>query len=472
MSRGKTRFISCILLIAILFSVNISANTMATINGKEYSKVSSAISEAKSGDTVKFTSEELNGSLTVENKNIVLDEITIENSDDSALYIKNSVVTIRNGSVSTTGITTPAIILENSRLILENTVVKSQKRGISVTSSGNSYVKISADSKIITNGVGIYLSDGKGYCDIDIYGSMNCGDIYSVYCGKNYSGKLKIYDSAEIKTEIHNESADFAAFMYGGSFVSDTGFTFTAGELNISGGEVNAYGAVDYAVYISGGKLNISGGIFTAQNRDLSVCVDSGSALVTGGMFYKTLPEGIPQNAVKTTVMYCGKTYTKITMPMEKADYRINKTGAQIALLEPWGVRTSACILRNGKALSPSDYDKYGIKCRILFVCGDKKLTSVDEIKQSNVKYAESGSNSEGFFADYRGIYISEFDKYISFVFEVTADGETTYSKVISVTMNELIDMRLSMNDCKNAEADLLRFLKQYFAYIKAYIGN
>ena len=69
-------------------------------------------------------------------------------------------------------------------------------------------------------------------------------------------------------------------------------------------------------------------------------------------------------------------------------------------------------------------------------------------------------------------IYISEFDKYISFVFEVTADGETTYSKVISVTMNELIDMRLSMDDCKNAEADLLRFLKQYFAYIKAYIGN
>ena len=73
---------------------------MATINGKEYSKASSAINEAKSGDTVKFTSEELNGSLTVENKNIVLDGITIKNSDDSALYIKNSVVTIKNGSVS------------------------------------------------------------------------------------------------------------------------------------------------------------------------------------------------------------------------------------------------------------------------------------------------------------------------------------------------------------------------------------
>lgn len=188
MSHGKTRFISCILLIAILFSVNISANTMATINGKEYSKASSAINEAKSGDTVKFTSEELNGSLTVENKNIVLDGITIKNSDDSALYIKNSVVTIKNGSVSAMG-TGSAIILENSRLILENTVVKSQKRGISVTSSGNSYVKISADSKIITDGVGIYLSDGKGYCDIDIYGSMDCDDIYSVYCGKNYSGK-------------------------------------------------------------------------------------------------------------------------------------------------------------------------------------------------------------------------------------------------------------------------------------------
>ena len=471
MSHGKTRFISCILLIAILFSVNISANTMATINGKEYSKASSAINEAKSGDTVKFTSEELNGSLTVENKNIVLDGITIKNSDDSALYIKNSVVTIKNGSVSAMG-TGSAIILENSRLILENTVVKSQKRGISVTSSGNSYVKISADSKIITDGVGIYLSDGKGYCDIDIYGSMDCDDIYSVYCGKNYSGKLKIYDGAEIKTEIHNESADFAAFMYGGSFVSYTGFTFTAGELNISGGEVNAYGAADYAVYISGGKLNISGGIFTAQNRDLSVCVDGGFALVTGGMFYITLPDGIPQNAVKTTAMYCGKIYTQITMPTEKADYRINKTGAQIALLEPWGVRASACVLRNGKALSPSDYDKYGIKCRILFVRGDKKLTPVDEITQNNVKYAETESNSEGFFADYRGIYISEFDKYISFVFEVTADGETTYSKVISVTMNELIDMRLSMDDCKNAEADLLRFLKQYFAYIKAYIGN
>ena len=111
MSHGKTRFISCILLIAILFSVNISANTMATINGKEYSKASSAINEAKSGDTVKFTSEELNGSLTVENKNIVLDGITIKNSDDSALYIKNSVVTIKNGSVSAMG-TGSAIILE------------------------------------------------------------------------------------------------------------------------------------------------------------------------------------------------------------------------------------------------------------------------------------------------------------------------------------------------------------------------
>ena len=60
--------------------------------------------------------------------------------------------------------------------------------------------------------------------------------------------------------------------------------------------------------------------------------------------------------------------------------------------------------------------------------------------------------DSEGFFGDFLGIYIFDFEKYISFTAEVIVDDKTICSGTVCLSMLELIDLRLSMDDCTGAE--------------------
>ena len=78
--------------------------------------------------------------------------------------------------------------------------------------------------------------------------------------------------------------------------------------------------------------------------------------------------------------------------------------------------------------------------------------------------------DSEGFFGDFLGIYIFDFDKYISFTAEVIVDDKTICSGTVCLSMLELIDLRLSMDDCTGAERNLLTYMINYHAYVKAYL--
>ena len=52
---------------------------------------------------------------------------------------------------------------------------------------------------------------------------------------------------------------------------------------------------------------------------------------------------------------------------------------------------------------------------------------------------------------------------------ELDSRDEKLYSKTISYSMLELIEMRLGADDCLGAENDLLKYMVDYHMYVDAY---
>ncbi|CCZ20090.1 unknown [Candidatus Apopatosoma intestinale] len=179
---------------------------------------------------------------------------------------------------------------------------------------------------------------------------------------------------------------------------------------------------------------------------------------------------GIVKGAVFTDEIINGTTYKVISCASEGGTYKIVNPAVQIAMLEPWGVRVSAAVTKDGAAISPDDYATENIRCGVWFAIGEEKYASAEEIKNAaGSEYISGKADTEGFFCDYRGIYIYDFDKYISIAIELDSGDEKLYSKTISYSMLELIEMRLGADDCLGAENDLLKYMVDYHMYVDAY---
>ena len=162
--------------------------------------------------------------------------------------------------------------------------------------------------------------------------------------------------------------------------------------------------------------------------------------------------------------------YKVISCATDGEAYKIAKPAVQIAMLEPWGVRVSAAVTKDGVAVAPADYATENIRCGVWFATGEEKYTSAEEIKNAaGSEYVSGKADTEGFFCDYRGIYIYDFDKYISIAIELDGGDEKLYSKTISYSLLELIEMRLGADDCLGAEKDLLKYMVDYHMYVDAY---
>ena len=495
LKRIIVRFFGFVLSLSMMISCSsaghiFASGDLAAIGEKSYVKISEAIAAAGENDTVKLLpradGSPIYGFYTVlGKKNITIDlnEATIEYSGENnyLLKIENSSVTIKNGTLNLQNTGSAVAVSGNSNVIFENVTIKTSGRGVFVQSAGDTYIKVNSDTVIASEKPSFYFGseDTSENITLDIFGKINSEKASAIYNISKGKVKINLHGGSEIKAAdvgIYNKESGFSLEMYGGLISGGTGIHSIGGKLTIRGGHISATGSkgeapnTDCAVSSAGASLKIIGGEFYSSNAD-AVGGAYSNISVVGGSFFPEVPTmGIVKGAVFTDEIINGTTYKVISCASEGGTYKIVNPAVQIAMLEPWGVRVSAAVTKDGVAVAPADYATENIRCGVWFAIGDEKYTSVEEIKNAvGSQYISGKADTEGFFCDYRGIYIYDFDKYISIAIELDSGDEKLYSKTISYSMLELIEMRLGADDCLGAENDLLKYMVDYHMYVDAY---
>lgn len=488
------RFFGLVLSLAMMISCSsaghiFASGDLAAIGEKSYVKISEAIAAAGENDTVKLLSRAdgspVYGCYTVSGKkNITIDlnKATIEykGTNDYLLKIENSSVTIKNGTLNLQNAGSAVAVSGNSNVTFENVIIKSAGRGVFVQSAGDTYIKVNSGTVIASEKPSFYFGSENASENItlDIFGKINSAmtAIYNISKGKV---KINLHGGSEIKAAdvgIYNKESGFSLEMDGGLISGGTGIHSIGGKLTIRGGHISATGSkgeapnTGCAVSSAGASLKIIGGVFYSSNAG-AVGGEYSDISVVGGSFFPEVPTAVTRKgATFTEEIINGMPYKVISCATDGEAYKIAKPAVQIAMLEPWGVRVSAAVTKDGVAVAPADYATENIRCGVWFAIGEEKYTSAEEIKNAaGSEYISGKADTEGFFCDYRGIYIYDFDKYISIAIELDGGDEKLYSKTISYSMLELIEMRLGADDCLGAEKDLLKYMVDYHMYVDAY---
>lgn len=497
LKRIAVRFFGFALSLAMMLSCSsagrvFAAGENAAIGDNAYAKIGEAIAAAGENDTVKLLPKAdgspFRGFYTVSGKkNITIDlngaEIEYSGENNYLLKIEDSSVTIKNGTLNmrSTGRAVNAVTISGSSdVTFEDVKIKSVDRGIFVDGTGSAYIKVNSDTVIDSKNQSVYFGseDTSENVTLDIFGKIN-SEATAIYSNSKGKVKINLHSGSEIKasaTGIWNKESGFSLEMDGGLISGWTGIYSAGGKLTIRGGHIEATGDAaeapntGCAVSSKGASLKIIGGEFYSSNAD-AVGGEYSDISVVGGSFFPEVPtKGIVKGAVFTNEIINGTTYKVISNTSEGGIYKIANPAVQIAMLEPWGVRVSAAVTKDGAAISPDDYATENIRCGVWFAIGDEKYTSVEEIKNAvGSQYISGKADGDGFFCDYRGIYIYDFGKYISMTIELDTGDDKLYSKTISYSMLELIELRLGADDCLGAEKDLLKYMVDYYGYVDAY---
>ena len=491
------RFFGFVLSLAMMISCSsaghiFASDNLAAIGEKSYVKISEAIAAAGENDTVKLLSRAdgspVYGCYTVlGKKNITIDlnEATIEyrGENNYLLKIENSSVTIKNGTLNLQNAGSAVAVFGNSNVTFENVTIKSSGRGVFVQSTGDTYIKVNSGTVIASEKPSFYFGseDAAENITLDFFGKINSEKASAIYNISKGKVKINLHGGSEIKAAnvgIYNKESGFSLEMDGGLISGGTGIHSIGGKLTIRGGHISATGSkgetpnTGCAVSSEGASLKIIGGVFYASDISAGAVGGEYSDIsVVGGSFFPEVPTaGTRKGAIFTEEIINGMPYKVISCATDGEAYKIAKPAVQIAMLEPWGVRVSAAVTKDGVAVAPADYAMENIRCGVWFAIGEEKYTSAEEIKNAaGSEYISGKADTEGFFCDYRGIYIYDFDKYISIAIELDSGDEKLYSKTISYSMLELIEMRLGADDCLGAEKDLLKYMVDYHMYVDAY---
>ena len=489
------RFFGFVLSLAMMISCSsaghiFASDNLAAIGEKSYVKISEAIAAAGENDAVKLLSRAdgspIYGFYTVSGKrNITIDlnEATIEYSGENnyLLKIENSSVTIKNGTLNLQNTGSAVAVSGNSNVIFEDVTIKSSGRGVFVRSAGDTYIKVNSDTVIASEKPSFYFGseDASENITLDIFGKINSEKASAIYNISKGKVKINLHGGSEIKATdvgIYNKESGFSLEMDGGLISGGTGIHSIGGKLTIRDGHISATGSkgetpnTGCAVSSEGASLKIIGGVFYSSNAG-AVGGEYSDISVVGGSFFPEVPTAVTRKgATFTEEIINGMPYKVISCATDGEAYKIAKPAVQIAMLEPWGVRVSAAVTKEGVAVAPADYATENIRCGVWFAIGEEKYTSAEEIKNAaGSEYISGKADTEGFFCDYRGIYIYDFDKYISIAIELDSGDEKLYSRTISYSLLELIEMRLGADDCLGAEKDLLKYMVDYHMYVDAY---
>ena len=500
LKRVIVRFFGFALSLAMMLSCSsagrvFAAGENAAIGDNAYAKIGEAIAAAGENDTVKLLPKAdgspFRGFYTISGKkNITIDlngaEIEYSGENNYLLKIENSSVTIKNGTLNmrSTGSAGRAVnavtISGGSNVTFEDVKIKSVDRGIFVDGTGSAYIKVNSDTVIDSQNQSFYFGseDTSENVTLDIFGKIN-SEATAIYSNSKGKVKINLHSGSEIKasaTGICNEESGFSLEMDGGLISGWTGIYSAGGKLTIRDGHIEATGDAaeapntGCAVSSKGASLKIIGGEFYSSNADAVGGAYSNISVVGGSFFPEVPTKGIVKGAVFTDEIINGTTYKVISNTSEGGTYKIANPAVQIAMLEPWGVRVSAAVAKDGAAISPDDYATENIRCGVWFAMGEEKYTSAEEIKNAaGSQYISGKADTDGFLCDYRGIYIYDFGKYISMTIELDTGDDKLYSKTISYSMLELIELRLGADDCLGAEKDLLKYMVDYYGYVDAY---
>ena len=495
LKRIAVRFFGFALSLAMMLSCSsagrvFAAGENAAIGDNAYAKIGEAIAAAGENDTVKLLPKAdgspFRGCYTVSwKKNITIDlngaEIEYSGENNYLLKIEDSSVTIKNGTLNmrSTGRAVNAVTISGgSNVVFEDVKIKSAEIGILVDDTG--YIKVNSDTVIDSKNQSFYFGseDISENITLDIFGKIN-SEATAIYNKSKGKVKINLHNGSEIKasaTGIWNKESGFSLEMDGGLISGWTGIYSAGGKLTIRGGHIEATGDAaeapntGCAVSSAGASLKIIGGEFYSSNAD-AVGGEYSDISVVGGSFFPEVPTaGTRKGVTFTDEIINGTTYKVISCTTDGEVYKIANPAVQIAMLEPWGVRVSAAVTKDGAAISPDDYATENIRCGVWFAIGDEKYTSVEEIKNAvGSQYISGKADTDGFLCDYRGIYIYDFGKYISMTIELDTGDDKLYSKTISYSMLELIELRLGADDCLGAEKDLLKYMVDYYGYVDAY---
>ena len=467
-----------------------ASDNLAAIGEKSFAKISEAIAAAGENDTVKLLpradGSPTRGCYTVlGKKNITIDlnKATIEyrGENNYLLKIENSSVTIKNGTLNLQNAGSAVAVSGNSNVTFENVTIKTSGRGVFVQSTGDTYIKVNSDTVIASEKPSFYFGseDASENITLDIFGKINSEKASAIYNISKGKVKINLHGGSEIKAAdvgIYNKESGFSLEMDGGLISGGTGIHSIGGKLTIRDGHISATGSkgetpnTGCAVSSEGASLKIIGGVFYSSNAG-AVGGEYSDISVVGGSFFPEVPTaGTRRGAIFTEEIINGMPYKVISCAADGEAYKIAKPAVQIAMLEPWGVRVSAAVTKDGVAVAPADYATENIRCGVWFAIGEEKYASAEEIKNAaGSEYISGKADTEGFLCDYRGIYIYDFDKYISIAIELDSGDEKLYSKTISYSLLELIEMRLGADDCLGAEKDLLKYMVDYHMYVDAY---
>ena len=499
LKRVIVRFFGFALSIAMMLSCSsagrvFAAGENAAIGDNAYAKIGEAIAAAGENDIVKLLPKAdgspFRGFYTISGKkNITIDlngaEIEYSGENNYLLKIEDSSVTIKNGTLNmrSTGRAVNAVTISGgSNVTFEDVKIKSVDRGIFVDGTGSAYIKVNYDTVIDSKNQSFYFGseDTSENVTLDIFGKIN-SEATAIYSNSKGKVKINLHNGSEIKasaTGIWNKESGFSLEMDGGLISGWTGIHSNGGKLTIRGGHISATGSkgeapnTGCAVSSEGASLKIIGGVFYASDISAGAVGGEYSDIsVVGGSFFPEVPTaGTRNGATFTDEIINGTTYKVISCATDGEAYKIANPAVQIAMLEPWGVRVSATVAKDGAAISPDDYATENIRCGVWFAIGDEKYTSVEEIKNAaGSQYISGKADTDGFLCDYRGIYIYDFGKYISMTIELDTGDDKLYSKTISYSMLELIELRLGADDCLGAEKDLLKYMVDYYGYVDAY---
>ena len=460
LKRVIVRFFGFALSLAMMLSCSsagrvFAAGENAAIGDNAYAKIGEAIAAAGENDTVKLLPKAdgspFRGFYTISGKkNITIDlngaEIEYSGENNYLLKIEDSSVTIKNGTLNmrSTGRAVNAVTISGSSdVVFEDVKIKSVDRGIFVDGTGSAYIKVNSDTVIDSKNQSFYFGseDTSENVTLDIFGKIN-SEATAIYSNSKGKVKINLHSGSEIKasaTGIWNKKSGFSLEMDGGLISGWTGIYSNGGKLTIRDGHIEATGDAaeapntGCAVSSKGASLKIIGGEFYSSNAD-AVGGEYSNISVVGGSFFPEVPtKGIVKSAVFTDEIINGTTYKVISYASERGTYKIVNPAVQIAMLEPWGVRVSAAVAKDGAAISPDDYATENIRCGVWFAIGDEKYTSVEEIKNAvGSQYISGKADGDGFLCDYRGIYIYDFGKYISMTIELDTGDDKLYSKTIS----------------------------------------
>ena len=495
LKRITVRFFGLVLSLAMMISCSsagyiFASGDLAAIGEKSFAKISEAIAAAGENDIVKLLpradGSPIYGFYTVSGKrNITIDlnKATIEygGKNEYLLKIENSSVTIKNGTLNLQNTGSAVAVSGNSNVTFENVIIKSAGRGVFVQSTGDTYIKVNSGTVIASEKPSFYFGseDASENITLDIFGKINSENASAIYNISKGKVKINLHGGSEIKAAdvgIYNKESGFSLEMDGGFISGGTGIHSIGGKLTIRGGYISATGSkgeaqnTGCAVSSAGASLKIIGGVFYSSNAG-AVGGEYSDISVVGGSFFPEVPTaGTRRGAIFTEEIINGMPYKVISCATDGEAYKIAKPAVQIAMLEPWGVRVSAAVTKDGVAVAPADYATENIRCGVWFAIGEEKYASAEEIKNAaGSEYISGKADTEGFFCDYRGIYIYDFDKYISIAIELDSGDEKLYSKTISYSLLELIEMRLGADDCLGAEKDLLKYMVDYHMYVDAY---